>query len=50
MISQEIVKKLREINNFLELSNEEIAEFAGETSKDYENAVKVGKSAQIYYC
>ena len=25
MTSQEIVKKLREINNFLELSNEEIA-------------------------
>lgn len=48
MTSQEIVKRLRKINNFLELSNEEIAEFAGETSKGYENAVKVGKiSADI---
>ena len=44
MTLEEILKRLRRINSFLELSDEMIISYAGESARGYERAVKVGKT------
>lgn len=44
MTLEEILKRLRRINSFLELSDEMIISYAGETARGYERAVKIGKT------
>ena len=44
MTLEEILKRLRNINAFLDLSNEEIIDYAGETARGCEYAVKAGKT------
>lgn len=44
MTLEEILKRLRRINSFLELSDEMIISYAGETARGCERAVKVGKT------
>lgn len=44
MTLEEILKRLRRINSFLELSDEMIISYAGEAARGYERAVKIGKT------
>lgn len=44
MTLEEILKRLRNINAFLDLSNEEISDYAGKTARGCEYAVKAGKT------
>ena len=44
MTLEDILKKLRNINTFLDLSNEEVIDYAGESARGCEYAIKVGKT------
>ena len=49
MTLEEILKRLRKINIFLELSDEMIISYAGESARGYERAVKIGKTCAEQY-
>lgn len=44
MTLEEILKRLRRIKSFLELSDEMIISYVGESARGYERAVKIGKT------